>query len=206
MEDELTLWIVDYVAGARGCPVVLKGELDRRWEWDAFAPTPPMGEIPSEYVLTTRHPVIDLDYWGINWLASERFLQICRDFGIGVHPVPVQIIQSGGTPTVKPYSYLRWSEWASVIDLEASSYEADKIYPSGEPAYHKHFQNIPVLESVERFVVDETKVPAAAAFLYLDLGHELVCDDDFKRACEDARLLGMGFRPITEYTKGGFWD
>lgn len=193
-----------YTPGARGCPVVLKGELNQPWSWDAHRPGPP-GDVPSGYVYTARHPVLDLDYWDLNWLASERFLDVCRAFGLRVHPVPVEVLQSGGKPTAKKYAYLTWSEWASVIDLEASEAELDTDLATGEPARHRHFPGAPVLLSVDQFVVDPARVPRAAAFKCLDLGHQLVCTDDFKQACEEAGLRGLAFSDLTTYTQADFW-
>ncbi|MCW5249636.1 MULTISPECIES: hypothetical protein [unclassified Streptomyces] len=62
-----------------------------------------------------------------------------------------------------------------------------------------------MLLSVDTFVVDAARVPRAAAFRCPDLDHALVCGDAFKRACEEAGLLGLGFREVTGYTKAGFW-
>lgn len=199
----MTLWIVDYAAGGRGCPAVLRGTLNQPWSWNAHRPEPPQ-DVPPGYVYTARHPVLDLDYWDVNWLASERFVDVCRGFGLRVHPVPVEVLQSGGAPTAKSYFYLTWSEWASVIDLAASEVELDTDLVTGEPAQHRHFPGAPVLASVRRFVVDPSKVPSAA-FKCLDLGHQLVCTDDFKQACEDAGLQGLAFCDLTGYTREGFW-
>lgn len=57
------------------------------------------------------HPVLDLDYWDVNWLTSERFVEVCPGFGLRVHPVAVEVLQSGGRPAEKSYSYLPWSKW-----------------------------------------------------------------------------------------------
>lgn len=201
----MSLWMVEYVAGARGCPVVLKGELNQPWAWDAFDPRAPES-VPDGYVYSSRHPVVDFDHWGAYGMASGRFVDICRGFGLRVTAVPVDVLQSGGTATAKRYSYLLWSEWASIIDAEASAWEAERVYPEGVPAYHKHFPDVSVVGTVERFVVDQAKVPDAAAFRCLDLDSRLVCTDGFKDACESAGLIGLGFVDVSSYTKTDFWD
>lgn len=198
------LWAVNYAAGARGCPVYLRGDLNQPWEWDQFDPEPP-ASVPSGYVFSAKHPVVDFDFWGTRWMASERFLEVCRRFGLRVHPIPVEVLQQGGKPAAKPYYFLLWSEWASIIDLDAAAYELERVYPSGDLAHWPHHPGAPMLLSVEAFVVDESKVPAAAAFLCLDLDNQLVCTDEFKQACEGAGLLGLEFVEVHSYTKAGFW-
>jgi hypothetical protein len=119
--------------------------------------------------------------------------------------VPVRVLQSGGIPTTKRYSYLRWGEWASVIDVAASDVELELDPASGEPSRNRNLPDAPSLESVARFVIAEARVPEAAAFICTDVDHELVCTDEFKRACEAAGLRGLGFSPLSEYTKADFW-
>ncbi|WP_433611561.1 hypothetical protein [Prescottella agglutinans] len=68
----MTLWIVEYVAGEPGCPLVLKGKLNRPWDWDAFDPEPAESVIESDYVLVTTNRRLDVDYWGVNRLGSEE--------------------------------------------------------------------------------------------------------------------------------------
>ncbi len=95
------LWIVEYVAGEPGCPLVLRGKLNRPWDWDAFDPEPAESAIESDYELVTTNRRLDVDYWGVNRLASEEFVRICRDFGLRLVAVPVRVLQSGGMPTAK---------------------------------------------------------------------------------------------------------
>ena len=144
----MTLWIVEYVAGEPGCPLILKGTLDRPWDWDPFDPDP----------------------------AAKR------------------------------YNYLRWGEGASVIDLAASDVELELDPYSGQPSRNRNLPDAPVLESVARFEIAESRVPETAAFVCTDVGRSLVCTDEFKHTCESAELRGMGFSPLSEYTKADFWD
>lgn len=202
----MTLWIVEYVAGEPGCPLILKGTLDRPWDWDPFDPDPAESPIESEYELVTTNRRIDVDYWGVNWLASDDFVRICRSFGLRLVTVPVRVLQSGGVPTAKRYNYLRWGEWASVIDLAASDVELELDPYSGQPSRNRNLPDVPVLESVARFEIAESRVPETAAFVCTDVGRSLVCTDEFKHTCESAELRGMGFSPLSEYTKADFWD
>jgi hypothetical protein len=43
------LFVVAYQGGSRGCPVVLKGDLNNDWEWDEHDPDPPNFSVTSEY-------------------------------------------------------------------------------------------------------------------------------------------------------------
>lgn len=202
----MSLYFVKYVPDGAGCPVVLKGHLNKAWEWNAFDPDLSHGTSGSGYVYQARHARLDFDYWDVNWLASERFVAVCRRFDVGVDAVPVDVVLANGAAPEKRYFYLRWSAWGSVIDLQRSRYVLDRDLATGEVLHQKYFPEAPVLESVEAFVVDEDKVPDSAAFLCLDLGHALVCNDAFRTACEQAGLLGMEFEDITSYTKADFWD
>ena len=115
------------------------------------------------------------------------------------------MLQSGGVPTAKRYSYLCWGEWASVIDLAASGVELEVDPDSGEPTRDRNIPDAPRFESVARFEIADARVPDAAAFIRTDVGRSLVCNDEFKLACVDAGLRGVSFSPLTEYTKTDFW-
>ncbi|MFS3126897.1 imm11 family protein [Nocardioides sp. Bht2] len=180
--------------------------MNKGWEWDAFDPRL-TGPVPSGYVLTTRHQVVEFDYWGLNALASQRFVDLCDAFELNVQAVPVEVVQSGRKPTTKPYYYyLRWGTWASVVDLERSDLTLERDLASGQVLQHLYFPDVPMLATVAEFVVDEEKIPSAAAFPCLDLGYDLVCNDEFRQACESEGLLGVGFEPLTGYRKADFWD
>lgn len=201
----MNLYIVAYVPGERGCPLLLKGDLNMDHHWDVFDPDIDKFDVPEGYVYKSKDKVLSFDYWDINWMASSRFVEICRKFGLRVRTVPVDIIQSTGKPTEKSYFFLLWSEWTSVIDLENSEFEFDRNSATGEIEYYRYFSEVPMLLSVGDFIVDQAKIPKAAAFKCLDLGHSLVCNEEFKAACEQAGLSGIGFEDITSYKKSGFW-
>ena len=198
----MTLFIVDYVPGARGCPPLLKGELNQDIAWSTVSEHVAGLDIPDGYRFEAKHAVVDFDFWGLNMLASERFVELCERFGLAIRAVPVEMIQSGGSPAAKRYFYLLWDRIATVFDWERSEYElVGNATPGADGRYHATD-----LESVARFVVDERSVPAAAAFISLDAGRNLICTAEFRAAVEEAGLLGIGFRELTSYTKRDFWD
>lgn len=201
----MAIYIINYDPGMIGCPIVLKGDLNKPWSWDEHDPNPEAFNISGGYVYKSKEKVLDFDYWDINWMASEDFVRVCEQFGLGVRGVPVDVLQSDGRLTKKKYFYLLWSEWASVIDVEQSNIEFEKDLATGEIAHHKYFPDVPVALSVERFVVKDYKIPKSAAFKCLDLDYALVCNEDFKAACEKARLIGLTFDNVTNYKKDGFW-
>ncbi|MEN5206827.1 DUF1629 domain-containing protein [Stenotrophomonas terrae] len=201
----MSLYILNYVSGAPGCPIVLKGRLNKGWSWNAFNPHTSAVDPGTGYVYQAKHDFLDFDYWGTCGMASERFMEICRNFGIGVEFVAVDVLLSDRKKSKKKYFYLRWSAWASVIDWERSDYELEKDLETGEVVHYKYFPDVPVIETVENFVVDEGKIPDSAAFKCLDLGHVLVCNDAFREACEQAGLAGIQFEDITSYKKSDFW-
>lgn len=201
----MALYMVHYAPDDAGCPVVLKGKLNKPWAWNAFDPDLSNGDSEVGYVYEAKHKFLNFDYWDVNWMASEQFVAICRRFDIGVDGIPVDVVFSNGPASAMKYFYLRWSAWASVIDLDRSRYELEKDLATGEVLYQKYFPDVPVLELVDSFVVDAKRVPDSAAFLCLDLGHTLVCNEEFRAACEEAGLRGMGFEDIEVYTKRDFW-
>ncbi|QIK71920.1 hypothetical protein G7070_06105 [Propioniciclava coleopterorum] len=197
----MPLHIVDYVPGARGCPTVLKGTVNRDWAWDGFEADIHALDIPDGYVFTAKHQVLDFDFWGLNLMASDAFLAVCRSFDLPVRAIPVEVVQSTGRRSAKSYFYLLWGAPVSVFDWERSEYTLAQDAPAGDP----EDRDITDLESVARFVVDEAKVPAAAAFMSLDAGRNLLCTDAFADACREAGLVGVGFRELTGFTRTDFW-
>ena len=159
----MTLYIVEYEPGAPGCPVHLNGTGSLDWTWNAFDPELSAATPAADYVFQAKHPLVDFDYWDMRWMASEGFLEICRRFDVCVEGVPVTVIQSGGRPTAKQYFYLRWSSWASVVDRERSEVEWARDLRTGEPQYHLFFPEVPAIETVATFVVDEARIPSTAA-------------------------------------------
>ncbi|MGE8224166.1 MAG: imm11 family protein [Stenotrophomonas sp.] len=201
----MPMFVLNYAANQRGCPLVLRGAINTGWTWGAFNPDLSVGRPSQGYVYQSKHHFLDFDYWNECEMASERFVEICGRFGVGFEPVAVDVLLSNRMSSEKKYFYLRWSAWASIIDLERSDYELERELETGEVAYHKYFPDVPVLATVENFVVDESRLPASAAFKCLDLGHALVCNAEFREACEQAGLVGIQFDDITTYKKADFW-
>lgn len=203
----MPLHIVEYVAGARGCPILLKGSLNQDITWDLFEDDVQSLEIPDGYVYTTKNPVIDFDFLPISRMASDRFVAICRRFDVDLRAVPVEMVSTSGKRAAKDYFLTIWGRWASVIDLDRSVCE---LVPPPRPDLAPPKPARPdliSLESVEKFVVDESAVPPDAAFMTTDVGSgALVCTDEFRRACEDAQLVGLRFTLLTDYTKADFWS
>nr|WP_313254430.1 DUF1629 domain-containing protein [Stenotrophomonas sp.] len=142
----------------------------------------------------------------MNWMASDRFLAVCRHFNIGVDAIPLDVVLANGAAPGTQYFYLRWSAWASVIDLQRSRCTLERDLTTGDVLHQKYFPAVPVLNLVEAFVVDGGKVPEAAAFLCMDLGHALVCNEALRVTCQQAGLVGMACEDITSYTRIDFWD
>ncbi len=91
-----------------------------------------------------------------------------------------------------------------MIDVAASDVELEIDRVSGEPSRDRTVPDAPRCDSVARFEIAE-RVPEAAAFICTDVDGALVCTDEFKSACEAAGLRGLGFSPLSEYTKSDFW-
>ncbi len=91
-----------------------------------------------------------------------------------------------------------------MIDVAASDVELEIDPVSGEPSRDRIIPDAPRFDSVARFEIAEARVPEAAAFICTDVDGALVCTDEFKSACEAAGLRGLGFSPLSEYTKSDF--
>lgn len=201
----MALFVITYEPGVRGCPLVLKGNLNHDWEWDEHDPDPDKFTISHDYEYRSKNPLIDFDFWNSVAIASESFVALCNEFGARTRRVPVRIVQSNKEPTTKRYFYLLWKDWLSILDREESDYELDRDLATGEPISDRYFPSVTRCETITRFVVDEAKVKGKHVFKCIDLDDEVVCDDQFRNACFGKKLLGLKFVPIEEFRKIPFW-
>jgi hypothetical protein len=203
--EKMQLFVIEYEPGARGCPTLLKGEINMDWQWDDFEPDPDKFAINGNYVYRWKSPVIDFDFWEHTMIASEAFANLCDEFGARTRRVPLQIIQSNNQPTKKKYFYLLWKDWLSIIDFERSEYEIDRDLESGVPIRDPHFPEVTHCEVITKFIPDLSKVNDKHVFRCIDIGRKVVCDELFKRACVDKEFLGLKFVPIEDFQMIPFW-
>lgn len=182
----------------KGCPGYLKGELNRDWEWDVYAPNPFDFNISGSYVFKARHKFLDFDFWPSGPLVSEKFVEICGKFGSDYRLIPVKIIQSNGQETEKKYFYILFNNGYEILDYDQSELLFRTDLKSGEITYRKHFPKTPFVYSIYRAVLDEKKFSGMHIFRCVDLANKLVCSNDFKFECENRNLLGLKFIEINE--------
>jgi hypothetical protein len=201
----MSLYVVEYLPGARGCPTLLKGEINMDWQWDGSDPNPDQFEISGDYVYKWKSPVIDFDFWDETLIASERFADLCDEFGARTRRIPVQIIQSNKKKTDKNYFYLLWKDWLSILDFEKSEYEIDRDLQTREPIADRYFPEVIRCEVITKFVPDPAKVQAMHIFKCINLDSKVVCDEQFMRACQARGMLGLRFVPLEQFQKIPFW-
>ena len=195
----MQLFVISYKAGAKGCPVLLKGVLNHDWTWDEFDPDPDKFNITLNYEYRSKNPLIDFDFWNDFRIGSDAFCELCDSFGTYVRRVPQKIIQSNGKPTVKKYNYLLWRDWLSIIDTEKSDYEISRDPRTGEIEYDKYFSEIPFYEEITRFIPNLDKIGKKSVFKCVDIHCEVVCTETFRDACIERGFLGLDFIPIEEF-------
>lgn len=201
----MQLFVVDYLAGTRGCPMIMKGERSRDWQWEAYDPKPELLSIDGEYEYQWKSPLIDFDYWSSSMIASAAFADTCDTFRARTRRVPLKIVQSNGRSTSKSYCYLLWSDWLSILDFDHSEYQVDRDLVTGEPIMNRYFPEVAVCESITRFVPDQSKVRGKSIFRCIDIGDETVCDATFMQTCIDKGFVGLRFLPIDQYQLVPFW-
>lgn len=197
----MSLYVIDYGPEQRGCPLVLRGDINRDWEWDTYDPDPDRAVITHDYVYRAKHPLIDFDFWNEKSIASSRFVDICRRNEARIRTVPLEIIQSNKKRTEKDYCYLLWGDWLSILDFDASDITLDRELETGEPVHHRQFPQVPRCEAIRRFVVDPSKLDQRQVFKCIDLDFDLVCTEKFRAECEQAGLVGLDFKPLESFQK-----
>jgi hypothetical protein len=197
----MNLYVVTYRADEHGCPLVLKGDLNHDWEFDTFDPNPESAEIRHSYTLRSKNPLIDFDFWNDRSIGSARFVEICRRHDAQIRTVPLAIIQSNKKRTAKDYFYVLWSDWLSIIDLDASDITLDRDLETGQVIHHRQFPAVPRCEAVRHFVVDPARLTDRQVFKCIDLDFELVCTEKFRDDCEAAGLSGLDFQPLDSFQR-----
>lgn len=197
----MSLYVIEYGPEQRGCPLVLRGDLNHDWEWDTYDPDPFQFVITHDYVYRVKHALIDFDFWNEKSIASSRFVEICQRHDARIRTVPLEIIQSNKKRTDKDYCYLLWADWLSILDFDASDITLDRELENGAVIHHRQFPSVPRCEAIRRFVVDPAKLDGRQVFKCIDLDFDLVCTEKFRTDCEQAGLVGLDFKPIESYQK-----
>lgn len=182
----------------KGCPAYLKGDLNHSWEWNKYDPDPYKYSISDDYIFNARHSFLDFDFWDGGPLVSEKFVEICKGFGVEFRLVPVRMIQSGGGETKKKYFYMLFSGRYEILDYEASDLKFDTDLRTGAVRYHKYSPCTPFVYSVYKAVIDESKISGRHIFKCLDFSRDIVCSEVFKAECESSQLNGIRFIEIDD--------
>jgi hypothetical protein len=198
-------YVISYDDSAKGCPVLLKGDLNHDWQWNIIDTTTHHLPLKFEYEYKSKNPFINFDFWNNNIIASENFTTLCDSFGAKTWQISLRIQQSNKQFTDKTYYYLLWQDWLSILDFEKSEYEIDRDLATGEAIYSKHFPDVMQCESITKFVVNEKKAIEKHVFCCIDLDGEVVCDEVFRAACIEKKLIGLKFIPLETFTRIPFW-
>lgn len=201
----MNYFVIEYLAGERGCPPILKGKISSDWQWDQLDPDPGKFTVTNSYEYHWKAPLVNFDFWSRTLIASGDFVALCQEYGAQIVKVPLVIYQLNNKRTEKNYFYLLWKDWLSILDLNSSIYEYNNDIETGKPRKHKYFPDSLLIESISSFVVDEAKVQGKHVFKCFDLGAEVVCDEEFRQACLKKKLVGLKFSPISEYKLVPFW-
>ncbi|WP_354335508.1 MULTISPECIES: DUF1629 domain-containing protein [unclassified Undibacterium] len=193
----MNYYVIEYLGGDRGCPDYLKGTLNKDFQWEAYDPDVDKFVIDAEYEFRAKHTAIDLDFWD-GLLCSENFTALCREFGLEMRLIPVKIIQSNKIETQKKYFYVLVKDYLSILDVEQSNFRIDLDMETSQPVYDRFFPDQVRYEAIYKFIVDSKKVGSAGIFKCLDIGAKFVCNQLFKDACNNRKLLGLKFTPIDE--------
>lgn len=190
-------FVIEYQSGPRGCPVYFNYKLNQDWQWDEFDGDPDKFHITGNYICQAKHQVVDFDFLN-EVLVSERFVDLCGQFGMKYRKIPVEINQSTKQPTDKKYYFFLAKTWLAILDMERSDCQISKDLETGAVVYNKFFPETPYVEAIKRAVIDEKKVLNHDIFRCIDIEMKYVCSGRFKDACEKKHLLGLKFVPIDE--------
>lgn len=195
--DLMNYFVIEYKGGGRGCPGYLKGDLNFDLEWDPLDPNIEKICPTKKYEFRAKHSLIELDFWD-GLLCSDRFLDLCVDYGMNLKRVPVRMIQSNGSVAGKTYSYVLTSDYISILD-EANSEYLDAIsLESGLPVRDRYFGEYTRKEKITKFKISPDKAGGRDVFRCLDIDDKFVCSERFRNACQEHGLLGMDFISIDE--------
>lgn len=195
----MSLYVIEYGPEQRGCPLVLRGDLNHDWEWDTYGPDPFHFAITHDYVYRVKHALIDFDFRNEKSIASSHFVEIGRRHDARTRTVPLEIIQSNKKRTEKDYCYLLWADWLSILDFDASDITLDRELETGALIHHRQFPSVPRCEAIRRFVVDPAKLDGRQVFKCINPGFRFGLYGEIPRHCEQAGLIGLQFRPIESY-------
>lgn len=207
LEESFFVIKYDGESGTRGCPFLLKGELNHeRFEWETTAPPPREFSPKEEYVFRAKHAVVDFDFNSSHhFIASERFCNLCESLGAKLIKVPLKIIQSNGAQTAKNYFYLLCLDWANVVDLSLSRVVLSRDLSSGEVIPSRLSPDRPDIEAIYSVEPLTSELKGRHFFRGIDMGGAFLCSAEFKSRAEDAKMLGCKFVALRDYQDIPFW-
>jgi len=195
---KMNYYVIRYESGAPGCPLVLKGQINKDWTWDHLDPAPDQFEVADDYVYRAKLRLIDFDFWSSRVMGSELFAGLVEEMGGKIRKIPLKIIYPNKTESKKKYFYILWKEWHSMIDLEKSEFSPEVDIYTGENHYDKDFPDVLALREIKKFVMDKSKDPQKHIFKSLDFLNETICSEEFVQECIKRKFKGLSFTPIED--------
>jgi len=202
----MKFYVIKYNSNEKGCPQVLKGDLNTDWEWDVFDPCPDKFVITHNYVYKAKHAFLNFDFWNLKCLASDSFVNILEKYGVFPRVIPVEIIQSNNKNTAKNYSYILWRDWIACMDTEKSDCSPQVNLESGLPVSNKYFPSCFFYEKIKKFVIDESKTEGKHIFKSVELFDEVICSESFVADVQKNKLVGIDFIPLEDFQRIPYWE
>lgn len=202
-------YVVKYaqVEKLRGCPALLKGQLNQRsFEWDTRSPPPADFRPSKDYVFKAKHQVIDFDFNpDHHFIASAKFCKLCESLGVRFIRVPLQIIQSNGKRTDKEYFYFLCLDWTDALDISMSELKFSQDLTTGEVLKSASNPARPSVEAIFSAMPMVDNLLGRHLIRASDMRGAFVCSSLFVKEARRLEIIGCDFVPFESYRDVPFW-
>ena len=192
--------VLEYEPDDKGCPYYLSERATpKEWEWDGYDTKPFDVKITKNYsskITDKDINFIDFDLYRTDSpYVSDKFVALCKELSVSFRAIPIDITMRDGSRPEKTYFVFLPASYISLIDVENSIFEIERLRENGDATMHRDFPDIPVYSKIENFRTKDIEAPHL--FQCIDI-FSLVCTDVFKIEALKRNLRGLKFTPLDE--------
>jgi len=194
-------YILKYAPDGAGAPFFF--ETDWLPELPEFHyPTENPKGLNHQYTVKAKIDFLDADYLPDQFLASQRFIELCHELSVDAICKKVKIVGLRGD--MRGYYFFAPSERISLLDKDNSQFSLEVDKHTGRPAVSSEEDGeFPVYEVIDLFRV----APEVSSHLFFcrEL-RDVVCSEVFKRKFVQAGMTGGSFEAIDDAFRYAPWE